>query len=207
MEPPPWRRVMNASYCSPADKRSPPPPPLLSLSSCHIYLSSPASSSPPPPLHSGCDQRVTSFSSRLPLSSTRPPFQPFLFFFALTSPSPLCFANCQFPPLLSRYHRLHPPVSVAPARVDLERSTLPPLPVSSPPLPSSSLKERSHWCHVVFTCAIRGRCANRQPASPFIRCSEALGQAPPLNLCSSQWQEGSHFLVWSSVRFKEPPDD
>lgn len=173
MEPAALRRVLNASYCSPApDTHCSSPPPLPSLSPCNMYLSS-----PPPPV---CQCHTFLFL---------PPF--FLHFNLFCSPFPVsvvlianfrssCLVSVTFTPVQVHFWTWSAPPS------------LPPLPVCPPP-----------WQSGIMT----GWSANQQPASAFMRCSEALGQTPPPTLCSSQWQEASPLPGFSRQRFKEPADD
>lgn len=115
----PRRRVMNASYCSPADIRrsSPPsPPPPSSLSHVPLVSSLLPSPSVLPLVHSGCDMRVTrSSSSYLPLSGFLLPF----FFSSSTACPPSQPFHSNFPSLL--------------------RSPLLPVPAESPIFPSPVL--------------------------------------------------------------------
>lgn len=119
----PRRRVMNASYCSPADIRcsSPPsPPPPSSLSHVPLVSCLLPSLSVLPLIHSGCDMRVTrSSSSYLPLSGFLLPF-----FSSSTTCPPSQPFHSNFPSLLWS------PLSPAPAKSPIFPS---PVLVSQPP--------------------------------------------------------------------------
>lgn len=100
--PYPWRRVMNASYCSLADIRHsfPPPPSSTPLSPSHVpfpLLLRPLSLSVLPSVHSGSDMYTPP-----PTSLIFTVFHPNLF--ALISLLRRAASHLQFPPLPSCCH-------------------------------------------------------------------------------------------------------